>query len=98
MYKEVAAKDLKVGDEVLTRYFDEDGAYQEMGVSVREVKVFTRRVRIIFADGFGIESVPANKVYGVKQPEPCMHVGVFATDAPFQHCFTCGCDVPRHEL
>jgi hypothetical protein len=33
----------------------------------------------------------------IKQPT-CIHPGVFATERTSEHCYTCGRDVPRHEL
>lgn len=63
-YTEKQAKDLKVGDELLTRYYDSTGAYQERDDKVLGVKVYTRRVRLTFH--WGTYSYPATRTFGVK--------------------------------
>ena len=83
MYAEVAAKDLKSGDKVLTRYYDENGMYQETDVPVVQVRVLVRRVQITFEGDWGTHSVPANKAYGVKvEPMP-------------GHCPGCRCSLGK---
>jgi hypothetical protein len=66
-YAEVEAKDLKPGDELLNQYYDHEGAYRETDVPVVAVRVFTRKVRLAYGGGWGTDTVPATKVFGVKR-------------------------------
>jgi hypothetical protein len=66
-YAEVEAKDLKPGNELLCQYYDHTGAYREADVTVVAVRVFTRKVRLTYGGGWGADTVPATKVFGVKR-------------------------------
>jgi hypothetical protein len=66
-YREVEARNLQPGDAILHRYYDATGTYRETDVPVRAARVFTRKVRITWGGSWGTDSVPATKIFGVKE-------------------------------
>lgn len=66
-HRTAEAKDVKVGDELMIEYYDSEGALQHVDPKVTSVKLFTRKIRITLADGWGTETYPVTRVLGIKE-------------------------------